>query len=89
MKKESLESVNLEKGIDFYFYTWHLLKKDKIQFYYVLKSKDGKLGIVKHTKIEQLSRAVLLTLGELCTTVESFLNFWKCNLTKKEMVYNE
>lgn len=88
MKKEQSENSNLVKGIIFCYSTEHLLKKDKIRFYYALKGRDGKSGIVKHSKIEQLGRAVLLAPEETSTDVESFLNFWKCSFTKKEVFYH-
>ena len=39
----------------FTYSTIHLLKKDKIRFYYALKGRDGKSGIVKRDKIDHLA----------------------------------
>jgi hypothetical protein len=63
----------------------HLLKKDKIRFYYALKGRDGKSGIVKHLKIEQLGRAVLFVTGEHEKEVKEFLDYWKCKYRIKKV----
>ena len=64
----------------------HLQKKDKVRFYYALKGRDGKSGIVKSAEIEQLGRAVLLVPAKSGQDVNGFLNYWKCNFRKKEVL---
>jgi hypothetical protein len=63
----------------------HLLKKDKIRFYYALKGRDGKSGIVKRCKIEQLGRAVLFVHKEYEKDVKEFLDYWKCKYKIKKV----
>ncbi len=64
----------------------HLLKKDKIRFYYALKGRDGKSGIVNELKIEQLGRAVLLVSAEHEKQVTEFLEYWKCKFRIKRVL---
>ncbi len=64
----------------------HLLKKDKIRFYYALKGRDGKSGIVKRCRIEQLGRAVLFVSKEYEKEVKEFLDYWKCKYRIKKVL---
>jgi len=70
----------------FSYSTEHLLKKDKIRFYYALKGRDGKTGIVKACKIDHLGRAVLLVPGKFSKEVKEFLELWKCKFDIKEVL---
>ena len=70
----------------FQYSTQHLPKKDKVRFYYALKGRDGKSGIVVSLKIEQLGRTVLLVSEKAEKEVEEFLNFWKCNFKKRKVL---
>jgi len=79
--------MKLAPKIIFMYSTEHLLKKDKIRFYYALKGRDGKTGIVKQYKIEQLGRAVLFVPDSFSQNVHEFLKYWKCEYdTKKVLV---
>jgi len=75
----------MDKNIIFMYSTEHLAKKDKIRFYYALKGRDGKSGIVKAEKIEQLGRAVLFVKEKNVKNVEDFLKFWKCKYKTKKV----
>ncbi|VVB81291.1 Uncharacterised protein [uncultured archaeon] len=67
----------------FQYSTEHLLKKDKVRFYYALKGRDGNSGIVKNLNVEQLGRAVLLVSESRAPDVDEFLNYWKCKFNKR------
>ncbi len=69
----------------FQYSTEHLLKKDKVRFYYALKGRDGKSGIVKALRIEQLGRTVLMVPEKNESEVDEFLNFWKCRFKKRKV----
>lgn len=74
----------------FAFSTEHLLKKDKIRYYYALKGRDGKSGIAKKYAIEHLGRAVLMVPDEHSQELEQFFKYWKCNYrTKKVLIERE
>lgn len=73
----------------FSYSTEHLLKKDKVRFYYALKGRDGKTGIVKSCKIDHLGRTVLLVPGRFEKEVDDFLTYWKCDYSKKRVLLEE
>ena len=75
-----------EQHVIFMYSTEHLAKKDKVRFYYALKGRDGKSGIVKAAKIEQLGRTVLFVQEKHAKDVEDFLKFWKCTYKTKKVL---
>ena len=77
-KKKEIDISRYEEKAIFTYSIEHLLKKDKIRFYYALKGRDGKSGIVKELKINQLGRAVLLVSAKHEKDVAEFLRYWKC-----------
>lgn len=64
----------------------HLLKKDKIRFYYALKGRDGRSGVAKDYHVDPLGRAVILVPDEFAKNFEEFLKLWECNYDKKEVL---
>lgn len=64
----------------------HLTTSEKIRFYYALKGRDGKEGIVKDYHIQQLGKTVLLVPSPFDSDVESFLKLWKCSMMKKRVM---
>ena len=84
-KKEESIPGNAKKCVIFTYSTEHLGKTDKVRFYYALKGRDGKSGIVVAWNIEQLGRAVLLVSSTQETHVREFLQFWKCQFQTKEV----
>ncbi len=92
--------MSIEKGIQidrnkynsmvlFSYSTKHLAKKDKIRFYYALKGRDGKSGIVKSCKIDHLGRTVLLVHIKFSQEVNEFLKLWKCKFKQKEVLVKQ
>ena len=89
MKKEGVEAKDYSKYVArviFTYSTEHLLKKDKVRFYYALKGRDGKTGIVKRCKIEQLGRTVLLVPEKSAPEVDDFLKYWKCEFQQRRVL---
>jgi hypothetical protein len=86
VKKEGVDSSKYVPRVIFTYSTEHLLKKDKVRFYYALKGRDGKTGIVKRCAIEQLGRAVLLVPEKHAADVNGFLQFWKCEYQQREVL---
>ncbi|MBI1972616.1 hypothetical protein HYS50_01270 [Candidatus Woesearchaeota archaeon] len=75
--------------LDRFLFTYslaHLTQSEKIRFYYALKGRDGKSGIVKEYHIHHLGRTVLLVPGSFGDDVEHFLRHWKCPHTKKRVL---
>jgi hypothetical protein len=71
-KEEAIASVIFQYSLE------HLSSSDKVRFYYALKGRDGKTGVVKKWNIEQLGRAVLLVSEDREKEVREFLQHWKC-----------
>lgn len=89
---EQKKEENLAKYSEFVIFTYsteHLLKKDKIRFYYALKGRDGKSGIVKRFKIEHLGRTVLMVPKEFESDIDQFFEIWKCPIQKREVLLKE
>lgn len=85
-KKEALDHSKYASSVIFTYSIEHLLKKDKIRFYYALKGRDGCSGIVKQCRIEQLGRAVLLVPSKFESHVAEFLAFWKCKSASRRVL---
>ncbi|MBW3002510.1 hypothetical protein KY338_05120 [Candidatus Woesearchaeota archaeon] len=60
----------------------HLPKKDKIRFFYALKGRNGKKGILERLKIEQLGRTVLLASANKEKELDEFFAYWRCKPKK-------
>ena len=85
MPKE-VDKSNYKEMVLFTYSTKHLLKKDKIRFYYALKGRDGKSGIVKSCNIDHLGRTVLLVPIKFSKEVNEFLELWECKFETKEVL---
>ena len=57
----------------FTYSTEHLPNKDKVRFYYALKGRDGKTGIVKEYKITHLGRTVLMVPADYEKDILEFI----------------
>ena len=64
----------------------HLNKTDKVKFFYALKGRNGKQGILSQNKIEQLGRAVILVPDKSKVEITKFLNEWGCSYNKKNVI---
>ncbi len=85
MPKE-VDKSSYKEMVLFTYSTEHLLKKDKIRFYYALKGRDGKSGIVKSCNIDHLGRTVLLVPIKFSQEVKEFLELWECKFAIKEVL---
>jgi hypothetical protein len=63
----------------------HMPKKDKVRFFYALKGRNGKKGILERLKIEQLGRTVLLAPADKEKEIDEFFNYWRCKTKKKKV----
>ena len=85
-KEVVISNIKYVSKVLFSYSTEHLLKKDKVRFYYALKGRDGKSGIVKRCKIDHLGRTVLLVEEKFADEVNEFLELWECKFDKKEVL---
>lgn len=84
---------NLSSSSPMLIYTYsteHLPKKDKVRFYYALKGRDGKSGIVKEMKIVHLGRTVLMIPEKYDRDIQQFMKVWNLPYhRRKAIVDNE
>ena len=85
-KEVTIDEKQYSSMFLFSYNTEHLLKKDKIRFYYALKGRDGKSGIVKACNIDHLGRTVLLVPEKFSKEVKEFLELWKCKFEIREVL---
>lgn len=66
--------------------TRHLKDKDKVRFYYALKGRDGKSGLVKEKNLLYLAKTVLLASSKHDTELQEFFAFWNVPITKRNVI---
>jgi len=76
---------NKKEAIIYMYSLTHMPKKDKIRFYYALKGRNGKKGILQRLKIEQLGRTVLLAPADKEKEMDEFFAYWNCRPKKKKV----
>ena len=64
----------------------HLNQTKKVSFFYALKGRYGKDGVIKKYNATQLAKSVLIVPSETSQNVESFLKSWECSYTKQEVL---
>ncbi|MGM5484398.1 MAG: hypothetical protein ACQEP1_00825 [Nanobdellota archaeon] len=63
-----------------------LADKDKVRFYYALKGRDGKSGILDYYNIDFLSKKVLLVPSEFRDEIIDFLSGWKISYSIRDII---
>lgn len=66
----------------------HLPQKDKVLFFYAIKGRNSKPGLIAELGINQLGRCVLLVPLAADQPVEEFLKKWNCAYTKRNVLVN-
>ncbi|MEA3430521.1 MAG: hypothetical protein U9R08_04575 [Nanoarchaeota archaeon] len=84
-EKRGEKLTNLREFIIYTYSTLHLEKKDKVRFYYALKGRDGKSGVVKRFNVDHLGRTVLMVSKEFEPDLDQFFEIWKCPIKKREV----
>lgn len=69
--------------------TQHLPLKDKVRFYYALKGRDGKTGIVKLFKVQHIGRAVLLAEAKYDDDMIQFFKVWNLPYTRRKVLVDD
>ncbi|MFW6449656.1 MAG: hypothetical protein ACOCZ6_01265 [Nanoarchaeota archaeon] len=80
---------NQKKMLIYTYSTEHLAKKDKVRFYYALKGRDGKSGLVKSLKIQQLGRTVLLVPERFREDMEQFIRVWNLPYSVRKVLADD
>lgn len=82
----------IKEGKPMLIYTYsteHLLKKDKVRFYYALKGRDGKSGIVRRLRIVHLGRTVLMVDAKHDEEIIQFFKVWNLPYTRRKAIVDE
>jgi hypothetical protein len=77
--------AHLKRRFLFTYTLLHLPQNDKVRFFYALKGRDGKSGIIKTAKIDQLGKTVLLVDASRATELRDFLRYWRCTPSEQEV----
>ena len=64
----------------------HLPQKDKVLFFYAIKGRNGKPGLIEKLKINHIGRCVLLVPADAEAESEKFLKKWNCAYTKRHVL---
>jgi hypothetical protein len=67
----------------------HLAQKDKVLFYYALKGRDGKGGLLSNPGIIQMGRTVLLVPKKQEEEFVQFLEHWKCAYKEQDILIEQ
>lgn len=67
----------------------HLSQSKKVSFFYALKGRYGKPGMMQRYGVTQLAKSVLIVPPEHEAEIESFLKEWGCSYAKRGMVMAE
>ncbi len=86
MAADEKAEAPMARHVIFMYTTEHLEYKDKVRFYYGLKGRDGKSGIIKKAGVDQLGKTVLLVSNDAAPSVETFLTGWKCVFKRKTVL---
>ena len=78
-----------KRAVIYAFSTKNLQKKDKVRFYYALKGRDGKSGIVKKANIEHIGKGVLIAPYIYDEEVSQFFRVWNLNYSKRMALVDE
>jgi hypothetical protein len=69
--------------------TQHLPNKDKVRFYYALKGRDGKSGIVKEFRVQHIGKTVLLAEAKFDDDMIQFFKVWNLPYTRRKAFVEE
>jgi hypothetical protein len=82
--------IKKKRATQVYTYTTSkLAKKDLVRFYYALKGRDGKSGVIKATSTEFLAKGVLLVPASKIPEIDEFFALWKVPTKKRRVLLNE
>ena len=85
-KAPGAKARNYVPKILFTYASGHLDNTKKVSFFYALKGRYGKDGVIKKYNVNQLAKSVLVVPIEHESSVESFLKQWGCSYTKQEVL---
>ena len=63
-----------------------MTSKDRVIFFYAIKGRNGKPGLLKDLGVQQLGRCVLLAPVEVEKQFDEFLQKWRFSFTKRQVL---
>jgi hypothetical protein len=73
----------------FTYATKSLSAKDKVRFYYALKGRDGKTGIVKGLRLDHVGKCVLLVPSKHDEEIQEFFQLWNIPATRRKIIVDD
>jgi len=86
MRPEHIFRDSFSDMILFSYSTEHMLKKDKIRFFYALNGRDGKSGILEKYNAEHFGVTVLLVPVKSGKAFQDFFRLWGVPFKRIEML---
>ena len=77
MKQQNEQEIGLNSTL-FIYSSSHLSGSNKVRFFYALKGRDDKLGLIKETNSRFLAKSVILAPASKTELWRSFFKFWGC-----------
>lgn len=76
----------INRMVLYHYTTRWLSSSDKVRFFYALKGRDGKSGVVKQYNIDFLGKGVILVSFAYVEDMDSFFGLWKLPYKKRIMI---
>jgi len=64
----------------------HLTPTERVKFFYALKGRNGKAGILDSTQSIFLAKSVISVTEKNSKEIETFLKTWKCKFSTKKTI---
>ena len=75
-----------EKMMIYHYSSKHLTKTEKVKYYYALKGRDGKTGIVKALNLCHIGKGVILAPFRHGDDVEQLFKVWNISFLKRNAI---
>ena len=79
----------VKKSITRHIYVYnssHLTPTERVKFFYALKGRNGKAGILDSTQSIFLAKSVISVTEKNSKEIETFLKTWKCKFSTKKTI---
>jgi len=82
----TLKKIDLGRHRLIYSYsTSHLHGSQKVRFFYALKGRDQRPGLIEQTKSAFLAKGLILALAENEQLIDTFFTSWGCEFKKRRV----
>lgn len=87
MKSSEKQKISSDRVL-FIYSTSHLQGSRKVRFFYSIKGRDDKLGLIRETKSRFLAKSTILAPGSKAELWRSFFRFWGCSFREIPLSYS-